>query len=171
MDPEMDLEQEEPRGDVAAVLEDAAGAGGARVMALDVGKVRIGVALTDPLGYTAQPLLTVWRKSPGEDIRSVLRLIRKHGVAVVVVGHPLHLSGDPIPYGKRVRAFAAELEARCGLPVHLFDERLTTVEAHAQLDAAGYGTRGRNRVIDQVAAVVILRDWMQEREHAAARAR
>ena len=64
-----------------------------RVMALDVGKVRVGVALSDPLGYTAQPLLTLWRKSRGEDLRSLMRLIRKHEVTEIVVGNPLHLSG------------------------------------------------------------------------------
>ena len=63
-------------------------------MALDVGKVRVGVALSDPLGYTAQPLLTLWRKGRGEDLRSLLRLIRKHEVSEIVVGNPLHLSGD-----------------------------------------------------------------------------
>jgi putative holliday junction resolvase len=60
-------------------------------MALDVGKVRVGVALSDPLGYTAQPLLTLWRKSRGEDLRSLLRLIRKHEVVKIVVGNPLHM--------------------------------------------------------------------------------
>jgi len=61
-------------------------------MALDVGKVRVGVALSDALGYTAQRLLTLWRKSRGEDMRSLLRLVRKHEVARIVVGNPLHLS-------------------------------------------------------------------------------
>ena len=65
-----------------------------RVMALDVGKVRVGVALSDPLGYTAQPLLTLWRKRRGEDLRSLLRLIRKYEVVAIVVGNPLHMSGD-----------------------------------------------------------------------------
>ena len=62
-------------------------------MALDVGRVRIGVALSDPLGYTAQPLLTLWRRSRGEDLRSLLRLMRKHEVRAIVVGNPLHVSG------------------------------------------------------------------------------
>ena len=140
-----------------------------RTMALDVGKARIGVAITDELGYTAQPLLTVWRKSPGEDMRSLLRLIRRHGVAAIVVGNPMHLDGGLLPFAAKVQALAAELAARSGLPVHLFDERLTTVEAHSILDAAGHGTQGRKAVIDQVAAVVILRDWMQAQQHADAR--
>lgn len=132
-----------------------------RVMALDVGKVRIGVALSDPLGYTAQPLLTVWRKSRGEDLRSLLRLIRKHEVTEIVVGNPLHMSGDVSPWAMKVQKFAEELRVRSGIPVHLWDERLSSVAAHEILDEAGHDRRDRKYVIDQVAAVVILRGWME----------
>ena len=140
-----------------------------RVMALDVGKVRVGVALSDPLGYTAQPLMTLWRKSRGEDLRSLMRLIRKHEVTEIVVGNPLHLSGDLSPWAVKVQAFAEELRERSALPVHLWDERLSSVAAHEILDEAGHDRRDRKRVIDQVAAVVILRGWMEAREQAAAR--
>ena len=136
----------------------------ARVMALDVGKVRIGVALSDPLGYTAQPLLTLWRKSRGEDLRSLLQLIRKHEVARIVVGNPLHMSGDLSPWAAKVQQFAEELRTRSGLPVELWDERLSSVEAHEILDEAGHDRRDRKQIIDQVAAVVILRGWMESRE-------
>jgi putative holliday junction resolvase len=141
-----------------------------RVMALDVGKVRVGVALSDPLGYTAQPLLTLWRKSRGEDLRSLLRLIRKHEVVAIVVGNPLHMSGDVSPWAAKVQAFAAELGARSGLPVELWDERLSSVAAHEILDEAGHDRRDRKQVIDQVAAVVILRGWMEAKQEAASRA-
>ena len=137
-------------------------------MALDVGKVRVGVALSDPLGYTAQPLLTLWRKSRGEDLRSLMRLIRKHEVAAIVVGNPLHLSGDVSPWAAKVQEFAEALRERCGLPLELWDERLSSVEAHAILDEAGRDRRDRKQVIDQVAAVVILRGWMEAKEQAAA---
>lgn len=138
-------------------------------MALDVGKLRVGVALTDPLGYTAQPLLTLWRKTRGEDLRSLLRLIRKHEVVEIVVGNPLHLSGDISPWAAKVHEFAEELRKRSGLPVQLWDERLSSVAAHEILNEAEYGQRDRKYVIDQVAAVVILRGWMDAREQAAAR--
>jgi putative Holliday junction resolvase len=141
-----------------------------RVMALDVGKVRVGVALSDALGYTAQPLLTLWRKSRGEDLRSLLRLIRKYGVVEIVVGNPLHLSGDVSAWAAKVQEFAEELRVRSGLPVQLWDERLSSVAAHEILDEAGYDRRGRKYVIDQVAAVVILRGWMESKEQAAVRA-
>jgi putative Holliday junction resolvase len=135
-----------------------------RVMGLDVGKVRVGVALSDPLGYTAQPLLTLWRKSRGEDLRSLLRLIRRHEVVEIVVGNPLHMSGDVSPWAAKVQQFAEELRARSGLPVSLWDERLSSVAAHEILNQAGHDRRDRKYVIDQVAAVVILRDWMEARE-------
>jgi len=136
----------------------------ARVMALDVGKVRIGIALTDPLGYTAQPLLTLWRKSRGEDFRSLLRLIRKHEIKEIVVGNPLHLSGDISPWAAKVHEFAQELHTRSGLPVQVWDERLTSVAAHELLNEAGHDRSNRKHVIDQVAAVIILRGWMDAKE-------
>lgn len=139
-------------------------------MALDVGKVRVGVALSDPLGYTAQPLLTLWRKSRGEDLRSLMRLIRKHEITEIVVGNPLHMSGDVSPWAAKVQKFADELRERSGLPVHLWDERLSSVAAHEILDEAGHDRQDRKYVIDQVAAVVILREWMESREMLAARA-
>jgi putative holliday junction resolvase len=141
-----------------------------RVMALDVGKVRVGVALSDPLGYTAQPLLTLWRKNRSDDLRSLLRLIRKHEVAEIVVGNPLHLSGDVSPWASKVQEFADEIRKRTQVPVHLWDERLSTRAAHEILNEAGHDQKDRKYVIDQVAAVVILRGWMEAKEQAAARA-
>lgn len=141
-----------------------------RVMALDIGKVRIGIALSDPLGYTAQPLLTLWRKNRSEDIRSILRLIRKHDVAEIVVGNPLHMSGDISPWAVKVHRFAEELRQRSGLPLTLWDERLSSVAAHEMLNEAGHDTRNRKYLIDQVAAVVILHGWMEAKGQAATRA-
>lgn len=144
-----------------------------RILALDVGKVRVGVAITDPLGYTAQPLLTLWRKSWGEDLRNLARLCRKHDVARIVVGNPLYLSGDMSPWTKKVQEFAEALRLRAEIPVELWDERLSSRAAHEILDEAGYDRdrRDRKQIIDQVAAVVILRGWMEAREQAEARAR
>ena len=139
-------------------------------MALDVGKIRIGIALTDPLGYTAQPLLTLWRKSRSDDLRSLLRLIRKHQVTAILVGNPLHLSGDQSPWAARVQQFAEELRSRTNVPVQLVDERLSSVAAHEILDEAGHDPRKRKFIIDQVAAVVILESWLQLQEQLKARA-
>ena len=126
--------------------------------------------MTDALGYTAQPLLTLWRKGRGEDMRNLLRLIRKHEVTHIVVGNPLHLSGDVSAWAKKLHEFADDLRERSGITVELWDERLSSVEAHERLDEAGRPREGRKFVIDQVAAVVILEGWMQAREIARARA-
>ena len=130
-------------------------------MALDVGKVRIGIALTDALGLTAQPLLTLHRRSRGEDLRSILRLARRHEARRIVLGNPLHLSGDPSTWSRKVQQFAAELASRTELPIELIDERLSTRAAHELLDDAGHNPHHRKEIIDQVAAVVILETWMQ----------
>ena len=120
---------------------------------------------------TAQPLLTLWRKSRGEDLRSLLRLIRKHEVTEILVGNPLHLSGDLSHWAAKVQEFADILRQKSALPVHLVDERLTSVAAHEILDDAGH-PRGatRKHLIDQVAAVLILESWLQSKQQAAARA-
>jgi putative Holliday junction resolvase len=143
----------------------------ARVMAFDVGQRRIGVAMSDGLGLTAQPLLTIYRKTSKADMKSIGRLLRKHGVAEAVVGNPLHMSGEVSPQAARAQAFAEELRTEFGLPVHLWDERLTTHEAHLLLDEAGHA-RGpeRKRIIDQVAAVLILESFLATRADALGRA-
>jgi putative Holliday junction resolvase len=142
-----------------------------RIAAFDVGDKRIGVALTDPLGYTAQPLLTIYRKTPRADLKSIGRILRKHEVAEAVVGHPLNMSGEVGPRARKAAEFAEQLRAEFGIPVHLMDERLTTWEAHQLLDESGRARRDsaaarqeRKRIIDQVAAVLILRAFLEGRE-------
>jgi len=88
----------------------------------------------------------------------------------IIVGNPLHMSGDVSPWAAKVQEFADELRKRSTLPVTLWDERLSSVAAHEILDEAGHDSRNRKYVIDQVAAVVILRGWMEAKEQAAARA-
>src|SRR5579859_2413687 len=109
-----------------------------RYLGLDVGAKRIGVAVSDELGLTAQPVLTLERKrNPREYLRSLARLARRFGVAAIVVGRPLHLSGEQSARADKTEAFAAELGELTGLPIHLWDERLTTHEAHRILYEAG----------------------------------
>ena len=138
-----------------------------RTLALDVGNRRIGVAITDPLGMTAQPLLTVYRTTLRADLKSIARLIRKHEVTEVVVGHPVHLSGEQSSQAAKTEAFARELRTHLpGLPIHLLDERLTTAQAHEILDRSSGRRRGaadrkqRSQVIDQVAAALLLEAWL-----------
>jgi putative Holliday junction resolvase len=136
-----------------------------RIAGFDVGDKRVGIAMTDPLGLTVQPLLTLYRKTPRADLKSIGRLIRKHGIAEMVVGNPINMSGEVGPRAQKTQEFAEQLRAEFGLPVHLVDERLTTWEAHQLLDEAGHA-RGpeRKRVIDQVAAVLILEAYLEARQ-------
>ena len=122
--------------------------------------------MSDELGLTAQPVLTLERRrSRGsiarDDLRSLARLCRRFGVAGIVVGNPLHLSGEDSPQASRTRAFAAELGELTGLPVHLWDERLTTEEAHRRLYEAGHPRQEHRRVVDQVAATLILQEFLE----------
>jgi len=144
-----------------------------RTLALDVGDRRIGLAITDVLGLTAQPLFTLHRAGTSAsalraDLKAVGRFIRQHKVEVVVVGNPLHADGSASEQAAKAQAFAAALrEAQPALEHHLLDERLTTREAHALLDASGHGQRNdragrleRQEIIDQVAAVLLLEAFL-----------
>jgi len=133
-----------------------------RYLALDVGSKRIGVAVSDELGLTAQPVLTLERRrNTREDLRSLARLARRFGVVGIVVGNPLHLSGEPSPRATKTEAFAAALGELSGLPIHLWDERLTTREAHQILYEAGHARQEHRRVVDQVAATLILQSFLE----------
>lgn len=134
-----------------------------RLMGLDVGNRRIGVAVSDGLGLTAQPLLTLIRKKPREDLRSLARLARKYSCQEIVVGNPLQLSGDQSRQAAKTQAFAQLLADETKLPVHLWDERLTTVEAHRILYESGRPRTEHRAVVDQVAAVIILQGFMDAR--------
>jgi len=134
-----------------------------RYLGLDVGNRRIGVAVSDELGLTAQPVLTLERKrSPREDLRSLARLARRFGVVGIVVGNPVHLSGEVSPQAAKTQAFAAALGELSGLPIHLWDERLTTREAHQILYEAGHARQEHRRVVDQVAATLILQSFLEQ---------
>jgi len=117
--------------------------------------------VSDELGLTAQPVLTLERRhNRREDLRRLGRLARKFGVAGIVVGNPLHLSGDASPQTEKTQAFAAELGELTGLPIHLWDERLTSREAHQILYEAGRPRQEHREVVDQVAAVLILEGFL-----------
>jgi putative Holliday junction resolvase len=132
-----------------------------RYLGLDVGSKRIGVAVSDELGLTAQPVLTLTRKrNPRDDMRSLARLCRRFDCAAIVVGNPLHLSGEPSQQAARTRTFAEELAQLAGLPLHLWDERLTTREAHSILYAAGKSRQEHKPLVDQVAATLILQSFL-----------
>jgi putative holliday junction resolvase len=165
----MDGEPTDKTTESADERKETSGVAG-RIMAFDLGDRRIGIAITDPLGYTVQPLMTLNRKTPRADLKSIARLIRKHGVGEVVVGKPLHMTGEVSPRASKAEAFANDLRAEFGIPVHLWDERLTTWEAHRLLDESAGPRRtsadrnARKQIIDQVAAVLILEGFLQARD-------
>ena len=122
------------------------------------------MAVSDELGLTAQPVLTLERRSSRrEDLRSLARLCRRFGVAGIVVGDPKHLTGEASPQAEKNRKFAEELGELTGLPIHLWDERLTTHEAHQILYEAGHARQTHRKVVDQVAAVLILQSFLNEK--------
>jgi putative Holliday junction resolvase len=134
-----------------------------RFLGLDVGNRRIGVAVSDELGLTAQPVMTLERKrNRRDDLRSLGRLARKFGVSAIIVGHPLRLSGEESPQTIKNKAFAAELGELTGLPIRLYDERLTTQQAHQILYEAGHARQQHRRIVDQVAATLILQSFLDE---------
>jgi putative Holliday junction resolvase len=137
-----------------------------RILGLDVGDRRVGVAVSDPLGLTAQPVLTLVRTNRKQDLKSLQRILRKYAVAEIVVGNPLYMSGDQSPQAAKAQAFAQMLRDETALPVQLWDERLTTTEAHRHLHASGRPGSEHRAVVDQVAAVLILQSFLEARRAA-----
>jgi len=118
------------------------------------------MAVSDPLGITAQGLETVRRKNKRYDFEQLQRVIREFGVAEIVVGLPLRMSGAEGTQSEKMRSFADELQRRMGIPVHLWDERLTSAEANRVLRESEMSIRRRGEVVDRLAAVLILQSWM-----------
>lgn len=136
-----------------------------RTLAVDYGEKRIGLAISDPLGITANPLTTLRRD--GNEVAAIERLVRDEEVERVVVGLPLNMNDEAGPAAERSLAFAAILTGRLTVPVVTWDERLTTVEAEEALREAGVKPAARRKLIDQVAAALILRSYLNSLEQGA----
>ena len=134
-----------------------------RVLGLDVGSKTIGVAITDPLGITAQGLETLHRKNKRLDFEQLARLVRNYEVSEIVVGYPLRLSGVEGRQSQKMQLFAEDLRKRFGLPVHLWDERLSSRQANRILREAELSIKKRAEAVDRLAAVLILQSWMEAR--------
>jgi putative Holliday junction resolvase len=134
-----------------------------RVLGLDVGSKTIGMAVSDPLGITAQGLETIRRQNKRSDFAQLERRIREYEVAEIVVGYPLRLSGDEGDQGKKMQRFAEELRGKFALPVHLWDERLTSAEANRVLRESKMSIQRRREVVDRLAAVLILQNFLDRR--------
>ena len=134
-----------------------------RVLGLDVGSKRIGLAVSDPLGITAQGLDTLRRQNKRRDFDALQRVIRDFDVAEIVVGNPLRMSGAAGAQSEKISLFAEELRTRFQIPVHLWDERLTSAEANRLLRSSEMSIKRRGEVVDRLAAVLILQSWMEAR--------
>lgn len=131
-----------------------------RIVALDLGQRRIGLAMSDPLRVTAQGLPTLERKGRGEDLRALDQLARDQGVGLWLLGLPRHMSGEEGRQAEAARAFGARLLRHTHIAVEYWDERLTTVEAERVLRSAGASLAARKRAVDQMAAVLLLQSYL-----------
>ena len=131
-----------------------------RVLALDLGKRRIGLALSDELGITAQGLETLERSNIREDLARLAQLALDKNVALILMGNPLHMSGHAGRQSEYTRDFAQRLQTVTGLPVEFRDERLTTVEAERVLRQSGISIQKRAKAVDRLAAVILLESYL-----------
>jgi putative Holliday junction resolvase len=133
-----------------------------RILGLDVGSKTIGVAISDPLGITAQGLETIRRQNKRLDFEKLEHVVRQYQVAEIVVGYPLRLSGAEGVQAEKMQRFAEELRKKFSLPVHLWDERLSSAQADRVLRETEMSIKRRGEVVDRLAAVLILQGWMDK---------
>lgn len=142
---------------------------GGRLLGVDLGQVRIGLALSDPLGMTAQPLEAVPAVGPRKDVERVAVLASERDVATIVVGLPLLLSGEEGDGARSARLFAERLSDRLGqVRIELWDERLTTVQAERVLIEGGVRRRRRKQLVDGIAAALILQSFLDAQDAGGA---
>ncbi|HWG87657.1 MAG TPA: Holliday junction resolvase RuvX [Candidatus Acidoferrales bacterium] len=134
-----------------------------RILAIDFGSRRMGLAVSDALGITAQGLETLERKNKRSDFARLERTIREYQVTEIVLGNPLRMSGEEGTQSRKVAEFAEELRQRFVLPVHLWDERLTSSEANRLLRDAEVSLHKRTLAVDRMAATLILQSFLQAR--------
>jgi putative pre-16S rRNA nuclease len=143
------------------------------ILAIDYGKKRLGLALSDEFGITCRPHATWTRINRRRDLARLRDLVRKEGIRRIVVGLPLHLDGTPSEMSEEARSFAARVEKALGLPVEMMDERLSSWEAHETLSQLSPGRNARNgssgnsgpkkqTPLDEIAAAIILRDYLDK---------
>jgi putative Holliday junction resolvase len=134
-----------------------------RILAMDPGERRVGFALSDELGVTAQGLETFDKRRDGDFFSHVSELVRRYGVDEIVVGHPIHLSGGASESSRRASDMAKKLQMRFDIPVTLWDERLSSEEARRVLR----GSRAGKEAVDKLAAVIILQSYLDYRRRDA----
>jgi putative Holliday junction resolvase len=136
----------------------------ARILAVDYGRKRIGLALSDELGVTAQPLATLQRLNRREDFRRLREICRLHGVHRILVGHPVYMSGEAGEMAQEAARFAARLQEELAIETELVDERLTSWEAQQSLASGAPSGRKRRATIDAFAAAILLREYLDSNQ-------
>lgn len=131
-----------------------------RILALDLGKKRIGLALSDPLRITAQGLPNLERTNKRADLDALGEIVREHGVGMVLMGNPINMRGAEGRQSVWVRDFADAIRERLGVPVQLWDERLTSVEAGRVLRQSGISIEKRAAAVDRLSAVILLQSYL-----------
>ena len=131
-----------------------------RIMGLDVGDRTIGVAVSDPLGFTAQGITTVRRKSIESDLEELKKICNEYQVDTFVVGLPKNMNGTLGPQGEKVQSFCEVLKEAIDIPIKMWDERLTTVAAHKAMLEADLSRAKRKKLVDKIAATYILQGYL-----------
>jgi putative pre-16S rRNA nuclease len=134
-----------------------------RILAIDPGTVRLGLAISDPSGTIAQPLSVLARRSPGEDLKALAALVEQHEVGLIVIGLPRTMNGRLEAAAEQAQAFGAEVARATGRPVAYWDERLTTVAAERYLIEQGKRRRRRRQEVDRMAATLLLQGYLDYR--------
>jgi putative Holliday junction resolvase len=136
-------------------------AGKGRVLALDLGKKRIGLAISDPLGITAQGLPTLQRTTIRADAAEIDRIAAEQGVTLILLGYPLHMDGREGRQVQYTREFAEYLTERTGREVRFWDERMTSIEAERVLKESGVSIAKRAKAVDRLAAQILLENFLE----------
>jgi len=131
-----------------------------RALGIDHGEARIGLAVSDELGMLAHPLETIHIKEIADPVAHIAAIARRDEIGIIILGLPRNMDGTYGPAAEKVRAFAEKLRAACACEVKLWDERLTSVAAQRSLHEAGRNVKNSRKVIDQVAAQLILQGWL-----------
>ena len=133
-----------------------------RILGLDVGSKTIGVAISDPLGWTAQGIDTIRRKTKEVDLEQVDKICKEYGVETIVIGLPKNMNVSIGESGERVLALAELIKEKTNLPIEMWDERLTTVAAHRAMLEADLSRGKRKKIVDKIAATYILQGYLDK---------
>ncbi|MBU5317095.1 Holliday junction resolvase RuvX [Clostridium bornimense] len=131
-----------------------------RILGLDLGDRTIGVAVSDPLGFTAQGITTIRRKSLQYDIDELKKICKEYNIEKVLLGYPKNMNGTEGPRCEIVKEFAEVIKEQLNLPIQFWDERLSTVAAHRAMLEADLSRAKRKKIVDKIAAVYILQGYL-----------